>query len=295
MSTTDSEALFDVPLILGMMRLGDYDDLARAPALADWIRARLDQGLDLFDHADIYDDNACEKRFGEALAAAPELKQKVRLITKTDIVPSQFDTSDWRVKHYNTEGRYISAAIDASLKRLQVDHIDCFLVHRPDPLMDAADTARALEDAVQAGKVGQVGVSNFLPDQWRLLQGALGQKLVCNQIELSLREASCLFDGTAEALLNDGLQLLAWSPLAGGSLQDGDLLGAALKRAGEAAKLSPTALAISWLRRLPGSPVPVVGSLNPERITEALAGTEYRMAREMWFFLLEAARGHRVA
>ncbi|WP_227519763.1 aldo/keto reductase [Mangrovitalea sediminis] len=294
MKSEGASKLFDVPVILGMMRLLDYPDLASPKALAGWIEARIGEGLPVFDHADIYGGNACELAFGEAMSAAPALRRQVRVISKADIVPQQLDTSDWRVKHYNTSGTYVTAAIDASLRRLRVETLDLFLIHRPDPLMPLAETARALEEAVKSGKVQALGVSNFLPEQWRFLQSALSRPLICNQIELSLRASTPLFDGTHEALQRDGLRLLAWSPLAGGRLQEG-VLAETLAEVSAETGLSATALAMAWLRRLPGQPVPVIGSLREERIADAVAGAGYEMPRALWFRLLEAARGHRVA
>ena len=284
----------DVPFILGMMRLQDYPELASPAALATWIQRRLDEGLDLFDHADIYGDRACETAFGEALAAVPALRRQVRIITKADIVRPQYSTERWKVKYYDTSADYLTGAIDAALQRLGVETIDLFLIHRPDPLTPAEETAGALDRAVAAGKIRQVGVSNFLPEQWRLLQSALSNRLVCNQIELSLTASEALFDGRHEALQRDGLRLLAWSPLAGGALGEGDL-ATSLREAAAAEGLNPTALALSWLRRIPGQPVPVIGSLRETRIQDALAGNGHVMSRPLWFELLERARGHRVA
>lgn len=130
-------------------------------ALADWITQCLDDGLEVFDHADIYGDGECERLFGRALRATPHLKHKVKLISKAGIVLKHQDTSPWRSKHYRAEAGYISAAIDASLQRLQVDQLHTFLIHRPDPLLEAPALARVLEQAVESGKVGHIGVSNF--------------------------------------------------------------------------------------------------------------------------------------
>ncbi|WP_111496515.1 aldo/keto reductase [Marinobacter bohaiensis] len=276
-------------LILGFMRLSDYPDLASPTALADWIEARLDQGLDTFDHADIYGDTRCESAFGEALRARPALRQRLRVITKTDIVHAR----DGVVKHYRAEGGYVASAIDASLQRLAMEQIDTFLIHRPDPLMDSASVARALEDAVRAGKVARIGVSNFLPEQWRWLQANTELPLVCNQSELSLRANAALSDGTLEAHLRDNLHWLAWSPLGGGALQEG-ALAETLKRLQEDTGLSATALAVAWLRMIPGQPTPVLGSMKPGRIEEALAGLNAELKRTDWFALLEAARGQEV-
>ena len=290
------DALFpsEPPLILGLMRLLDYPELARPKALATWIQARLAEGLTTFDHADIYGDGACETAFGTALRSVPGLSQQVRLITKAGIVPAPADGSVWRCKHYRATAAHLTRAIDHSLRRLAVERIDAFLIHRPDPLMEATDVAYALENAVAAGKIRQIGVSNFLPAQWRWLKQNTSLPISCNQSELSLRHSSPLFDGTLEAHLHDGVRWLAWSPLAGGQLTRGSL-GAFMDRVTEETGLSATAQAIAWLRQLPGSPVPVIGSLNPDRIQQALTGSQASLPRPLWFALLEAARGHPVA
>ncbi|GAA3960453.1 aldo/keto reductase [Allohahella marinimesophila] len=281
-------------LILGMMRLFDYPELTSPAALARWIHARLDEGLDTFDHADIYGDGRCELLFGAALQSDAALQQQVRIITKASIILPNQDSSPWRIKHYRGTGFHLRRVIDDALTRLKVDQIDTFLLHRPDPLADTEDLAQALEDAVSAGKISRIGVSNFLPEQWRWLQDNTRLPLVYHQSELSLLTSQALFDGTHEAQLRDGLQWLAWSPLAAGRLMQGTI-GRALADAHAVTGMSPTALAIAWIGRIPGAPIPVLGSLKPERIQEAFAVDDAELPRELWFSLLEAARGHEVA
>nr|WP_067293509.1 aldo/keto reductase [Marinobacterium profundum] len=283
----------DTPLVLGMMRLHEQKSLHEAPALAGWIERRLEQGLHWFDHADIYGDGRCEALFGAALAQSPALKSRVCLISKADIIRVPRDNSSWNVTHYDSSPDYLEASVNGSLQRLGVERLDMFLLHRPDPLMDVEPTARALERLLQSGKVAQIGVSNFNPSQWRLLQQALGSRLSCNQLELSMRMSAPLFDGTSEAMQHDGLQMLAWSPLAGGRLEE-EGLGVLLHELAEKVGCGPAGLAMAWLRRIPGAPVPVLGSLNEARISDALAGCRYEMQRSDWFALLEMARGQRV-
>ncbi|GGO87355.1 aryl-alcohol dehydrogenase [Marinobacterium nitratireducens] len=287
-----SHGVVDTPLVLGMMRLCEQKQLCQPAALADWIGRRLEQGLSWFDHADIYGDGRCEELFGAALASRPELRSKVRLIGKSDIVKPQPGAAG--VSHYDTSAEHLVAAVDGTLGRLGVERLDLFLLHRPDPLMDPEATARVLERLLHSGKVAQLGVSNFLPEQWRLLQQALGARLCCNQIELSLRASQPLFNGISEAQQRDGLQLLAWSPLAGGRLEE-ERLGERLAELSAQAGCGAVGLAMAWLRRIPGQPVPVLGSFSEERIADALAGCELDMSRQDWFALLEAGRGHRVA
>lgn len=291
---TAKSYLPDTPLILGMMRLLDYTDLHAPAALADWIERQLDRGLSVFDHADIYGDTECERLFGQALASRPGLRHRLQVITKTGIVHGHQDTSGWRTKHYRAEGGHVSGAIDAALARLQMEQIDTFLIHRPDPLMAVESVARALENAVEAGKVRHIGVSNFLPEQWRWLQTNTRLPLVCNQSELSLSYSGPLFDGTLEATLSDGLKWLAWSPLGGGTLASA-LPEALMEQAMEQTGLDGTGLAIAWLAAIPGSPIPVLGSVRDSRIESALKGCQTVLPRPLWFALLEAIRGHAVA
>ncbi|UTW12915.1 aldo/keto reductase [Marinobacterium rhizophilum] len=283
----------DAPLVLGMMRLHEQKSLHEPALLAGWIERRLEQGLHWFDHADIYGDGRCETLFGAALAQSPALKSSVRLISKADIIRVPRNNSPWNVTHYDSSPDYLEASVNGSLNRLGVERLDMFLLHRPDPLMDVEPTARALERLMQSGKVAQIGVSNFNPAQWRLLQQALGSRLSCNQLELSLRMSAPLFNGVSEALQHDGLQMLAWSPLAGGRLEE-EGLGVLLQELAARVGCGSVGLAMAWLRRIPGMPVPVLGSLNEHRINDALAGCRYEMQRADWFALLEMARGQRL-
>ncbi|KPP98988.1 aldo/keto reductase [Marinobacter sp. HL-58] len=284
----------DTPLILGMMRLHDHPELNKPAKLADWIAARLDEGLNVFDHADIYGNGDGERLFGEALRLHPPLARGVRVITKAGIVPAGLDKSPWQVKHYRAEASYLKGAIDRALTSLAVEQIDTFLIHRPDPLLQAEDIATVLENAVSAGKVRQIGVSNFLPEQWRWLARNTGLPLVCNQSQLSLAHNAPLFDGTLEAHLADGLRWLAWSPLGGGGLSQ-RIPEAILDKASDESGLDETGLAIAWLNQIPGTPVPVLGSMNPDRIHSALQGTRSRLSRPLWYRLLECVRNRPVA
>lgn len=284
---------FDVPFLLGMMRLCDSPTLTEPNRLADWLEARVDEGLHWFDHADTYGDYYCESLFGEALALRPGLKSRVRVVTKSGVVLHRRDTSRFGVKHYDTSPAYLRAAIDGALSRLGVERLDHFLLQRPDPLMDVAATAQALDEAVDAGKVGAIGISNFLPEQWRRLQAAMKHRLTVHQLELSLVHPAPLFDGLYDAVLTDGQQPMAWSSLGGGSVFE-DVLGTALERMANELQVSHAGLALAWLRRLPGNPVPVIGTLKESRIRDLALEGQLEMDRPAWFALLEEARSQRV-
>lgn len=284
---------FDVPFVLGMMRLHEAPEMHQASYLADWIEARIEQGLHWFDHADIYGNGACETLFGHALNTRPGLSKRLKVVTKASIANDNPAHGSGKVKHYNASPDYLSRAIDNALNRLGVERLDHFLIHRPDLLMNAEATGRALDDAIDAGKIGAAGISNHLPSQWRRLQNAMHHPLRANQIELSISHNAPLFDGSFDDLCADGHWPMAWSPLAGGTLMQGDV-GNVLNRVAREQNGTSNALALAWLRSLPGRPIPVVGSVKPERIADMLDGPE-TLSRETWYELLEAARGHCVA
>jgi predicted oxidoreductase len=275
------------PLAIGMMRLLDYPELATPQALAGFIGRCVERGLDVFDHADIYGLGQCEARFGEALRLAPELRRRLTLIGKADIVLAAQDDSPWRVKHYRTTARYLTQAVEASLDRLGVERLDGFLVHRPDPLLEVEEVCRALDALLQAGKVAWLGVSNAEPLHWQSLARELPLRV--NQIELSLLAQGAAWDGQLQALQAAGLRVMAWSPLAGGRFPEA--LQQAIVEVAGALGATPVQVALAWVRRLPGRPLPIIGSLRWERLEEALAGAELELDAPTWFYLAEAARG----
>ena len=284
---------FNVPFVLGMMRLHETPDMHQASHLANWIEARVEQGLHWFDHADIYGNGACETLFGQALRLRPALAKQLNVVTKASIANDNPAPGSGKVKHYNASPDYLNKAIDDALERLSVERIDHFLIHRPDMLMNAEATGRALDDAIAAGKIGAAGISNHLPSQWRRLQNAMHQPLRANQVELSVAHNAPLFDGSFDDLCADGHAPMAWSPLAGGALMQGEI-SQVLQRLARELDSTPGALALAWLRTLPGRPAPVVGSVKPERIADMLNGPE-SLSRDTWYECLEAARGHCVA
>lgn len=279
------------PLLLGMMRLMQYPELAQPQALLGFLERCVERGVTAFDHADIYGAGECEAHFGAALKLRPALREQIQLIGKADIVPAAQDRSRWQVKHYNTQADYLTQAVEGSLKRLGVERLDGFLLHRPDPLLRVDEVARALDDLVGSGKIGWLGVSNAELLHCQILAREL--PLRCNQIELSLQAQSAAWDGRLHAMESEGLHVLAWSPMGGGRF--GPQLQQALEEVGAALGATANQVALAWLRKLPGKPVPILGSLRWERIEEALQGADLQLDTPTWFHLAQAARGHGVA
>ncbi len=285
-------------LVAGLWRLREWR--MDAVQLADWISACVELGITSFDHADIYGDHDCEARFGDALARRGG-RGRLELVSKCGICPVTPSRPGHRVMHYDTSRRHISASVEGSLRALRSDYLDLLLIHRPDPLMDADETAEALVALHQAGKVRHVGVSNFTAPQFELLASRLPFPLATNQIEISLRRSEVLLDGTLDALQRLRVAPMAWSPLGGGALlREGDdpatlRLQAALQAVGDDLDgATPDQVALAWLLRHPARIVPVLGSGKIERLASAARATELELDRQQWFALWEAARGERV-
>jgi predicted oxidoreductase len=181
-------------IVYGMWRIGDDTDTSPARVTAK-IEACLEQGITTFDQADIYGEYTAEAVLGGALMANPSLRAKMQIVTKCDIVAPCGKYSDVPVKYYDTSAAHIHASVDASLTDMGIDHIDLLLIHRPDPFMDHHETGTALDAVIASGKVGNIGVSNFRPWDWELLQSGMKSKLVTNQIEVSLGAHEGLTNG----------------------------------------------------------------------------------------------------
>ncbi|MEP7210287.1 MAG: aldo/keto reductase [Alphaproteobacteria bacterium] len=273
----------------GMWRFAGDD----AKAAEARVSAALAAGVNLFDTADIYGpDNgepfgAAEALLGKVLAQNRTLAHRMVIITKGGIamgVP------------YNASGAYITSAIDASLRRMGIDHAAIWQIHRPDMLTHPAETARALEDAHKAGKIGAVGVSNYTPLQIEALVAYAQLPVVSHQVEFSPLSIDPLRNGVLDQALALGMTVLAWSPFGGGRLDApnddrtrrvADMLDA---KAAEF-DVSRAAAAYSWIMVHPTRPIPIAGTQTLARIAEIPDAYKPRWSRSDWYGLLVASMG----
>lgn len=281
-------------IVYGMWRLSDDSDTSPAHVQAK-IEACLEQGITTMDQADIYGGYAAEEVLGDALRAAPALKDQIEIVTKCDIVAPAGRYADAPVKYYDTSRSHILSSVDHSLRLMGVDKIDTLLIHRPDPMMDAAETGAALDDVVASGKVRSVGVSNFKLHDWTLLQSAMQTPLITNQVELSLAAHDGFTNGDVAYLQERRVPIMAWSPLGGGALMTGngpmqDALSAVAAENG----VDNGAVAVAWLLAHPARIMPVMGTNNITRIKALSDALKVRMDRQTWFTLYTAALGKEV-
>lgn len=280
----------------GLWRLADDADTSPKHIQAK-LEACLDQGLTTIDQADIYGDYGAEALFGACLRQAPHLRGKIEIITKCDIVAPCGRHSQTRVKHYDTSAAHISASVEHSLRLMAIDQIDLLLIHRPDPFMDHNEAGLALDALVTSGKVRCVGVSNFRPWDFALLQSAMRSPLVTNQIELGLMSPDAFTNGDLAFLQERAIVPMAWSPLGGGRLVSGnaDALAATLDTVAKRIGVDAAAMAVAWLLAHPAQILPVVGTNQISRIRALSAAARIKIDRETWFELYTAAIGRDVA
>ena len=273
----------------GMWRFAG-DDVGAAESR---VSAALDAGVTLFDTADIYgpDNNepfgAAEALLGRVLKRNPALTARMVIATKGGIsmgVP------------YDSSAGYLTSAIDASLQRMGVDHVALWQIHRPDMLTHPAETARALEEAHKAGKIGAIGVSNFTPSQLEALAAHSALPIVSCQPEFSPLAIVALTNGVLDQALARDLTVLAWSPLGQGRLGDPQddrarAVAAALDAKAAEAGVSRTAVAYSWIMAHPARPIPIVGTQQPARIAEIPDAYTPRWTRTEWYAVLVASMG----
>ncbi|HUL43564.1 MAG TPA: aldo/keto reductase [Bacteroidota bacterium] len=272
-----------------------------------------ESGITLFDHADIYTAGKSESVFGEILNEHPGMREKIILQSKCGIrmadTPRPGDPF-----RYDFSRDHILNSVEGSLQRLQTDHLDILLLHRPDPLVEPEDVAAAFAKLYADGKVRYFGVSNHTAAQIELLQQAIDYPLVINQVELNLLHSSLIEEGalantegarfTASSGILDYCRLhrimvQAWSPVAKGTLvhppehaeeRIRNTASLVAKLAAEK-KTSKEAILLGWLLRHPADIQPIIGTTNPDRISASVQANTIELTREEWYTLLSTIRG----
>ena len=283
-------------IVYGMWRLGDDADTSSAHVEAK-IEACLAQGITTMDQADIYGGYMAEEILGTALRGAPGLKDRIEIVTKCDIVAPVGRHEAARVKYYDTGRAHITQSVEDSLRLMGIAAIDLLLIPRPDPLMDHHETGATLDDLVTSGKVRSVGVSNFRPWDWDLLQSAMTTRLATNQIEISVLAHHPFTNGDIAFLQRHGIPPMAWSPLAGGALFTPENKSIHDRLAAIAARHDNdvTSLVVAWLMAHPVRIMPVMGTNSLDRIARFGDAASLGIDRETWYEIYTIVLGDEVA
>ena len=260
------------------------------------IEAAFAAGVTLFDTADIYGFNGpdgfgdAELLLGEIFAAVPDMRGRMVLATKGGITPPV---------PYDSSARYLTNALEHSLRRLKTDTIDLYQIHRPDILTHPQEVARALEDMVASGKVRAIGVSNHTLEQTRALAAFLSVPLATQQPEFSPLWTEPMTNGLFDLAMADDIATLAWSPLGGGRIAAPETVqeravAAALDVKAQAAGVSRSTAAYAWIMAHPTRVIPIVGTQNVARIAEVADVFKVRWTKAEWYDVLVASRGEKL-
>lgn len=257
-------------------------------------------GITTIDTAEIYGKYEVEATLGQALALTPTLRDQLQIVTKAGIyIPNQY-RPERRTPFYDASAQQLTKSVDKSLRLLGTDRVELFLVHRPDWLTSAEDTAVGLNQLRQSGKIRSAGVSNYNVHQFTLLNSLLDQPLATNQIEFHLLHTEPIHDGVLDQCQRQHILPMAWSPLAGGRMFD-SVHPAAQRLATAAGELSAKydgatleQLAYAWIMAHPSRPLPVIGTNKLERIESAAQACNLVLEREDWYALWTAAQGRNI-
>ncbi len=271
-----------------------WNEVADAPTTMEQIiNICLELGINTFDHADIYGNYQCEELFGKALKSRSFKREEVVLFTKCGLRLPHENEPGVRIKHYDTSSEHIRRCVDNSLRRLQTDYIDIFLLNHLDPISNLEETAFALEQLRDSGKVKNIGIVNFSVFQHQLLASYLRVPIVTNHIELNLLNTAALDNGQIDYIKQRYMRPLASAPLAGGRIAGGaDMLAVHVreKLAEVAARYNSDieSIAVAWLVKL--GALPLIGTTSEQRIRNIAQAFEIDLEHQDWYELYAASR-----
>ncbi|MGX7419891.1 aldo/keto reductase [Carnobacterium gallinarum] len=285
-------------IALGCMRMADLsvEDASKV------IQTSFDNGINFYDHADIYGGGKSEEVFAKALKETSITRDEILLQSKCGIRKGSFDFSK----------EHIIQSVEGSLKRLDVDYLDALLLHRPDTLVEPEEVAEAFNELHQAGKVKQFGVSNQNPMQIELLQKFVDQKLIVNQLQFGVMHTGMIDAGINVNMKNPAsidhdnsildysrlhdMTIQAWSPYQYGMFE-GVFLGndkfpevnACIDELAAKKGVTNSAIATAWILRHPAKIQTIIGSMNPTRINDIVKASTITLSREEWYSIYLAA------
>lgn len=288
-------------ICLGMMSYGKHesrewtlDEKGAEPI----VRRAVEGGITFFDTADVYNGGQSEVITGKLLRKLFEMREEYVVATKVhgQTMPGENGRGLSR--------KHIMASIDASLKRLELDYVDLYQIHRWDPRTPIGETMEALHDVVKAGKARYIGASSMYAWQFAKAQAVASTRFVSmqNHYNLVYREEE---REMIPQCLDQGVAVLPWSPLARGLLAGNRTRGgerltirantdafadslykpetdfAVVDRASEVAEKRgvPSAqVSLGWLLQKPGVTAPIVGATKLEQLDDALAAEKLTLS-----------------
>lgn len=282
------------PVIAGTMNWGFSDKNLSSKEMANLIHVCLVNSITTFDHADIYGGYNTEAQFGIGFKESKIARDKVQFVSKCGI---QYvcEARKNRIKHYDYSKEYIIWSVENSLKNLQTDYLDVFLLHRPSPLMVADEIAEAVEQLKKDGKILEFGLSNFTPSQTDLIQQKT--KVSYNQIQFSATNFQPMLDGSLDHMQVHQIRPMAWNPL-GTVFREDTAQTRRLKKvlAGLVDKyhVGSDVILLAWIMQHPSQVIPVAGTVNVARIQQLTKASQLILDKEDWFEIWTESMGNKV-
>ena len=277
------------------MNWGLWDKNLNTREMNHLIHLFYENGITSFDHADIYGGYTTESAFGKAWATSKIAREKVQFISKCGIQYIAESRPENKIKHYEYSKEYIISSVENSLKNLQTDYLDVFLLHRPSPLMRANEIAEAVEKLKADGKILSFGVSNFTASQTALIQSKT--EVSFNQIQFSATHHDAMLDGSLDFMELHKIQPMAWNPLGVAFRENTDqtfrlrqLLAKLVEKYGVGADI----ILLAWVKQHPANILPVAGTINVSRIQQLMKAQTLVLDTQDWFAIWAEPMGHRV-
>lgn len=287
-----SENINSSAVVMGCMRIGNKS----VNEVEKLVFTALENGINFFDHADIYANGESERLFGEVLKLHSDLREKIYIQSKCGIRQGMYDFSK----------EHIISSVEQSLKRLNTDYLDTLLLHRPDALCEPSEVAKAFDELYKSGKVRNFGVSNQNPYQIMLLQKYISQPIIINQLQFSIMSSGMIDSGfnvnmtNPESVSHDGnildfcrlkdITIQAWSPFQYGFFEGVFIdnpkfpeLNNTLNEIAKKYEVSSSAIALAWILRHPSDMQVVTGTTNIDRLTDICKGADIKLTREEWY------------
>ena len=283
------------PIIAGVMNWGVWDKNLNTNEFTHLINLFIENGITTFDHADIYGGYTTEASFGKALSESKIDRKKIQLITKCGIQYVSENRPNNSIKHYEYSKDYIIWSAENSLKNLQTDYLDVFLLHRPSPLMQADEIAEAVSKLKADGKILSFGVSNFTSSQTELLRQKTDVSF--NQVQFSATHHEAMLDGSFDYMQIHNIKPMAWNPLGTVFRENTDQtfrLRQLLAKLVEKYRIGSDIILLAWIMQHPAGISPVAGTVNSGRIQQLMKAKSLVLDKQDWFAIWTESMGHKV-
>lgn len=283
------------PIIAGVMNWGVWDKNLNTNEFTHLINLFIENGITTFDHADIYGGYTTEASFGKALSESKIDRKKIQLITKCGIQYVSENRPNNSIKHYEYSKDYIIWSVENSLKNLQTDYLDVFLLHRPSPLMQADEIAEAVSKLKADGKILSFGVSNFTSSQTELLRQKTDVSF--NQVQFSATHHEAMLDGSFDYMQIHNIKPMAWNPLGIVFRENTDQtfrLRQLLAKLVEKYRIGSDIILLAWIMQHPAGISPVAGTVNSGRIQQLMKAKSLVLDKQDWFAIWTESMGNRV-